>query len=124
MVEDLELRHLRYFVALAGTRHFGRAAETLHVTQPLLSRQIRSLEKLLGAPLLARTRPTVELTAAGLVLFEQAQQTLQQVERVARAARQSANGKQTVALAFEPCSSFHGFEPIIRKLHHGMPDLH
>ena len=80
MTDGLELRHLRYFVALAGELHFSRAAEALHVSQPLLSRQIRDIERIVGVPLVGRTRPTVELTAAGRKFFEQAQHTLQQAE--------------------------------------------
>jgi DNA-binding transcriptional LysR family regulator len=123
MMDDLELRHLRYFVALAGERHFGRAAAVLRVTQPLVSRQIRALEKLLGVQLLQATRPRVELTPAGELLFENAQQTLQQVERLSRAVQQVALGRETLAIAFEPCSSFHGFSQMTRKLMKSMPNL-
>ncbi len=122
-MDDLELRHLRYFVALAGERHFGRAAAALHVTQPLVSRQIRALEKLLGVQLIQVTRPRVELTPAGKLLFEQAQQTLQQVERLSRAVQQTVLGLETLTVAFEPCSSFHGFSQITRKLMRAMPNL-
>jgi DNA-binding transcriptional LysR family regulator len=123
MTEDLELRHLRYFVALAGERHFGRAAAALGVSQPLVSRQVRALEKLLGVQLLQATRPRVELTPAGALLFESAQQTLQQVERLSRAVQQAVLGRDTLAIAFEPCSSFHGFARMTRKLTRLMPNV-
>src|SRR5579871_3474307 len=123
MTDDLELRHLRYFVALAGERHFGRAAAALRVTQPLLSRQTRALEKRLGVQLIHATRPRVELTPAGMLLFESAQQTLQQVERLSRAVQQAVLGRETLAIAFEPCSSFHGFSRVTRKLIRAMPNL-
>jgi DNA-binding transcriptional LysR family regulator len=123
MTEDLELRHLRYFVALAGERHFGRAAAALGVSQPLVSRQVRALEKLLGVQLLQATRPSVELTPAGALLFESAQQTLQQVERLSRAVQQAVLGRDTLAIAFEPCSSFHGFARMTRKLTRLMPNV-
>jgi DNA-binding transcriptional LysR family regulator len=62
---DLDLRKLRYFAAVAEHEHFGRAAEQLHIAQPVLSRQIRALEKELGCALLVRTTRSVQLTTAG-----------------------------------------------------------
>src|ERR1700710_149711 len=62
---DLDLRKLRYFVAVADRLHFGRAADELHIAQPVLSRQVRALEHDLGTPLLIRDSHGVELTDAG-----------------------------------------------------------
>jgi DNA-binding transcriptional LysR family regulator len=62
---DLDLRKLRYFAAVAEQGHFGRAAEQLHIAQPVLSRQVRALERELGCALLVRTTRSVELTPAG-----------------------------------------------------------
>ena len=81
----MELRHLRYFVAVAEELHFSRAAERLHVAQPAVSEQIRKLEAELGVRLLNRTKRTVSLTDAGAALLGEARRALQQVE-VARLA--------------------------------------
>jgi DNA-binding transcriptional LysR family regulator len=76
----MELRHLRYFVAVAEELHFSRAAEQLHVAQPAVSEQIRKLEAELGVRLLNRTKRTVSLTDAGTALLVEARRVLQQVE--------------------------------------------
>jgi len=123
MVTGLELRHLRYFAVLASERHFGRAAAVLQVTQPVLSRQMRQLERLLGFPVIARTRPTVELTRAGVVLLEEAQRTLQQAERALRVARAAGGEATPFSVTFEPCSGFHGFDRVMRRVAATQPDL-
>jgi DNA-binding transcriptional LysR family regulator len=80
MDRDLELRHLRYFVAVAEELHFGRAAKKLHLSQPPLSQQIRKLEEILGYALFVRTSRSVALTAAGEALLERSRRTLRNVE--------------------------------------------
>src|ERR687892_1151506 len=77
---SMELRHLRYFVAVAEELHFSRAAERLHIAQPAVSEQIRKLEEELGVRLLNRTKRTASLTDAGAALLVQARRVLQQVE--------------------------------------------
>jgi epsilon-lactone hydrolase len=78
--EAVELRHLRAFVAVAEELNFGRAAERLYITQPALSRQIRSLEELLGCELLRRSTHRVELTLAGEALLDRVRPLLREVD--------------------------------------------
>ncbi len=85
----MELRHLRYFVAVAETLHFGRAANRLHMSQPTLSQQIRQLESELQAALLVRTKRRVELTDAGRLFLEEARDILAHVDQAAINARRA-----------------------------------
>jgi len=89
----MELRHLRYFVAVAEELHFRRAAERLHMSQPPLSQQIRRLEEEVGATLLVRNQRRVELTAAGTAYLTRAREILLAVEDAAREARRVQRGE-------------------------------
>ena len=86
----VELRHLRYFVAVADAGTFTQAAERMFVAQPTLSQQIRRLEELVGAPLLQRGREGVRLTEAGAVLLEEARALLSLLDHGVRRTRHAA----------------------------------
>jgi DNA-binding transcriptional LysR family regulator/DNA-binding Xre family transcriptional regulator len=98
--QDLDLRKLRYFVALAEELHFGCAAERLGIAQPVLSRQIRTLERELGVDLLTRSSRRVELTPAGRQLAEDAQPLLATASATGRRARRAASGRAALTIGF------------------------
>ena len=88
----MELRHLRYFVAVAEELHFGWAAQRLHIVQPALSKQISSLEQELGVRLFERTKRHVQLTEAGAVLLDDARHILAQADTAVQRAHQVSRG--------------------------------
>jgi len=87
---SVELRHLRYFVAVADAGTFTHAAQRMYIAQPTLSQQIRRLEEIVGTPLLHRQREGVRLTAAGTVLLEESRTVLSQVDHGMSRTRQAA----------------------------------
>ncbi|MGC2411823.1 MAG: LysR substrate-binding domain-containing protein, partial [Stellaceae bacterium] len=108
----MELRHLRYFVAVAEEGHITRAAQLLGIQQPPLSQQIRALEAELGVPLFRRKPRGVELTQAGEALFAEAQAILRQVAHAVTATRRTARGESgRIGLGFTSSASFHPFVP-------------
>ncbi|GAA0924793.1 LysR substrate-binding domain-containing protein [Pseudonocardia zijingensis] len=97
---DLDLRKLRYFVAVAGKLHFGRAADELHIAQPALSRQIRALEQDLGASLFTRDSHGVTLTDAGRQLLDDAGPLLASAHAVRRRVAVAARGGRRLVVGF------------------------
>src|SRR5579863_7168300 len=108
----MELRHLRYFVAVAEEGHITRAAARLGIQQPPLSQQIRALEAELDVRLFHRKPRGVELTQAGQALYAEAQAILRQVESAVAATRRTARGEAgRIGLGFTSSASFHPFVP-------------
>jgi DNA-binding transcriptional LysR family regulator len=108
----MELRHLRYFVAVGEEQHYGRAAERLHVAQPALSRQIQDLEQEIGVTLFDRLPRGVRLSAAGGSFLDDARRILQQVNEAAMRAGRVARGQSgTLRVGFTESASWHGVVP-------------
>jgi len=100
----MELRHLRYFVAVAESLHFGQAAARLHIAQPSLSHQIRQLEAELDTSLLSRTKRHVELTEAGRLFLDQARDILARTDRATIIARRvGRSDSQRLRVGFGYC---------------------
>lgn len=120
----MELRHLRYFVAVAEELHFGRAAARLRIAQPPLSRQIRDLEGELGCELLHRTPRKVELTPAGTVFLAEARRLLERVEAAIEAARRASRGQYgKLAVGFVPSVSYTELPEVLRGFRERFPEV-
>ena len=103
----IELRHLRYFIAVAEELHFGRAAERLNISQPPLSQQIQSLEEQINAKLLERNNRNVKLTSAGSMFLKESYQILAQVNAAAiKAARMERGELGELSIAFTSTTPF------------------
>jgi LysR family transcriptional regulator, hca operon transcriptional activator len=122
----LELRHLRYFVAVAESRSLKLAAEEkLHTTQPSLSRQIRDLENEVGAPLFLRGPRGVELTPAGRIFLDHARLMLSQAEAALQSARHAANPpKPGFALGFMIGHDSTWLPEAVKLLRDQLPNIH
>lgn len=112
----MELRHLRYFVAVAEELHFGRAARRLHIVQPALSQQIQKLEGELGVVLLNRSKRRVALTDPGRAFLREARRTLSDAEGAIAAAHRAAAGKTgRLRVGYVDLAIFLGFPDILRR---------
>src|ERR687895_1281863 len=109
----IELRHLRYFLAVFEELHFGRAAERLHIAQPPLSQAIRKLEQELGVELFVRTSRAVEATPAGRALADEARRVLASFEFAVMEARRVGHGDAPLRIG---CVSFLPTERLQRFL--------
>jgi DNA-binding transcriptional LysR family regulator len=124
MTEAVELRHLRYFLAVAEELHFTRAAQRLQMAQPALSQQIRKLEAEIGVALFHRTKRLVELTAAGQAMIRPAHQALAEAAAAVEAAQRAARGEighlrigfiESAAMTFVPAA--------VRRFRQRHPDV-
>lgn len=121
---ELELRHLRAFVVVAEERHFGKAAERLHVSQPPLSRQIRRLEQELGTTLLDRSTRPIRLTTAGAAFYEEAALTLDQARRAVERGRRAGSGELgQLSIGALPWAYNGIVPPVLRAFGARLPDV-
>ena len=121
----MELRHLRYFVAVAEELHFGRAAKRLYIAQPPLSQQIHQLEEELGVSLFKRTNRRVELTDAGQAFLDEAYKILAQVEQAKLLAQRTARGEVgKLALGFISSAAFELLPRLLYAYREQYPQIH
>ena len=122
--ENMELRHLRYFVAVAEELHISRAAERLHVAQPAVSEQIRKLERDLGVELLDRTRRRIALTDAGAAFLAEARRVLEGAQLARLAARSAQERKASrLRIGYTPAALPAIVPRAMQRLASGMPRL-
>ncbi|MDN3295804.1 LysR substrate-binding domain-containing protein [Streptomyces ficellus] len=120
----MELRHLRYFAAVADTRHFGRAAQRLHMAQPPLSQAIRRLETELGVELFTRTTRQVTLTGAGEVFHADVRRILTAVtEAAARAGRFASGVEGVLRVGLTGSASYRQLPALARLVKRDMPGV-
>jgi DNA-binding transcriptional LysR family regulator len=120
----IELRHLRYFIAVAEELHFGRAAERLHIAQPPLSQQIRQLETELGFQLFHRTKRSVKLTEAGQVFFTESQRLFRQLDQAIEIGRQTSRGEVgQLVIGFVSSTAYNVLPDILRSFRATVPTV-
>jgi len=121
----VELRHLRYFVAVAEAENFSRASLKLHVSQPPLSRQIRDLEDELGFPLLKRTAKSISLTEAGRTFLNEARAVLQRADEGVKKARAVATAGETdLRVGYSPTPFAEILPKTLQGFQRAMPKVH
>jgi DNA-binding transcriptional LysR family regulator len=121
---NMELRHLRYFVAVAETLHFGRAAAQLYIAQSALSQQIKLLEAELEVTLFERTKRSVRLTAAGVALLEDAYEILQRVEQATVRSQRVARGEVGQLRIGYTILALHSIlSPVLKAFRDRLPDV-
>ena len=121
----MELRQMRYFVAVAEELHFGRAAERLHIAQPAVSQQVRRLEENLGVQLLQRTKRRVRVTAAGEAFLEHARGVLARADEAIVAAQEASRGDAgRLAIGFVTSALYGAVPDIIRVFRENSPGVH
>ncbi|NTF65859.1 LysR family transcriptional regulator [Agrobacterium rhizogenes] len=120
----MELRQLRYFVAVARERNFSRAAEMLHIAQPPLSRQIQQLEEELGVNLLDRSKRPLSLTEAGRFLYEQAAKTLANLEHIREQTRRIGRSqRERFIIGCVGSTLYGGIPDLVRRMRIQWPEL-
>lgn len=120
-----DIRQLRYFVALAETLHFGRAAERLHISQPPLTRQIAALERELGVQLLERSSRQAKLTYAGRRLLEDARLAIATFDQACRNTQLAARGELgSLSIGFMMHAVHTGFPRLMRRFMAQRPEVH
>ncbi|MET0288067.1 MAG: LysR family transcriptional regulator [Pseudoxanthomonas sp.] len=122
--QGMEIRHLRYFLAVAETLNFTKAAEQLHIAQPPLSRQIQQLEEELGTQLIVRTSRPIRLTEAGRLFHQEAVQLLGRLEQMKEAARRVGHSQRRVlSIGFVASVLYGGLPAVVRRLRLQRPEL-
>lgn len=120
----MDLRQLRYFVAVATTRNFTRAAEQMHIAQPPLSRQIQLLEAELDVQLIYRNSRTVRLTEAGRLFYEHSLQVLHRVDQMKAATQQVGHGhRQTISIGYVPSTLYGELPMLVRMFRQRHPNI-
>jgi DNA-binding transcriptional LysR family regulator len=120
----MELRHLRYFLAVAEELHFGRAAARVHIAQPPLSKQIQQLEKEIGIQLFNRTRRSVQLTDAGKVFQREAYKIFESLEKGTLKAKLASRGEAGwLSIGFIGSSTYEVLPSVLRKFRQKYPEV-
>lgn len=125
MSNDLELRHLRYFLSLSNELHFGRAAQKLFISQPALSRQILQLEEIFGSKLFKRDKRNVSLTETGEYLFEEVRLIFNHLDNVSKTINHIEKGDVgEIKIGFVGSAMNSIIPELISNLQHSAPGIH